>query len=88
MTRILHLITSIDAGQPWDLLRHTDPRSIAGIVLMPDARTAKPDLAGLTVPTCVLAAEATPGGPAPSFPVIDDETLLAMIWDADTVIVW
>lgn len=88
MARILHLITSTAAGRPWDLLRHTDPRSIAGIVLIQDARTAKPDLGGLTVPTYILDPGARPGGAAPSFPVIDDETLLTMIWDADTVIVW
>ncbi len=86
MAKILHLVKSGAGNHPWDLLSQSALRDErATVVLIQDAVTADP---ALPVPTFALAADAARRGVSPSCPLIDDERLLDLIWEADTVVVW
>ncbi len=86
MAKILHLVKSGAGNHPWDLLSQPALRDErATVVLIQDAVTADP---ALPVPTFALAADAARRGVSPSCPLIDDERLLDLIWEADTVVVW
>jgi sulfur transfer complex TusBCD TusB component (DsrH family) len=86
MRTVLHLVKSAGTGHPWDLLSQPALRNErASVVLIQDAVTADP---ALPVPTFALAADAARRGVSPSCPLIDDERLLDLIWEAETVVVW
>jgi hypothetical protein len=82
----LHIVKSAGPTHPWDLLAH---QASAGgacvVVLIHDAVAARPDWA---CPTYVLQRDAQARGAATPFPLIDEERLVDLIWDAGTVVVW
>ena len=86
MAKTLHLVKSAGRTHPWDLLsQHVSANAEASVVLIQDAVGANP---GSPLPTFVLAPDAAQRGVSPSYPLIDDETLLTMILEAETVVVW
>lgn len=86
MTTTLHLVKSAGRNHPWDLLsQQASANADASVVLIQDAVAANP---GSPFPTFVLAPDAAQRGVRPSYPLIDDETLLTMILEAETVVVW
>ncbi len=86
MAKTLHLVKSAGNTHPWDLLsHHVSTNADTSVVLIQDAVAANP---GSPFPTFVLAPDAAQRGVRPSYPLIDDETLLKMIFEAETVVVW
>jgi hypothetical protein len=86
MAKILHLVKSDAGNHPWDLLsQQASANTEVSVVLIQDAVTAHPNS---PFPTFALAHDAAQRGVQPFYPLIDDETLLTMIWDAETVVVW
>ncbi len=86
MAKTLHLVKSAGGNHPWDLLSQqatTDAKT--SVVLIQDAVAAPPHS---PFPTFALAHDAAERGVPASYPLIDDETLLTMILDAETVVVW
>ena len=86
MAKILHLVKSGAGNHPWDLLsQQATANTEVSVVLIQDAVTAHPNS---PFPTFALAHDAAQRGVQPFYPLIDDETLLTMILDAETVVVW
>ncbi len=86
MRTVLHLVKSAGTGHPWDLLSQPALRDErVSVVLIQDAVTVDP---ALPVPTFALASDASQRGVHPPYPLIDDERLLDLIWEAETVVVW
>ncbi len=83
MTRTLHIIKSSGTVHPWDLLaQQGEPSSV---VLIQDAVTAH---RSAPYPIFALARDVQTRGADTPHPVIDDDRLLDMIWEADLVVVW
>ncbi|MEW6682240.1 MAG: hypothetical protein AB1451_04850 [Nitrospirota bacterium] len=86
MAGTLHIVKSAGSVHPWDLLAHqTAATDSCSIILIQDAVAAQP---GLPCPTFVLAGDAHARKTATPYPLIEDDRLMDMIWDADTVVVW
>jgi hypothetical protein len=85
MPKTLHLIKRVDGGFPWDLISPRTTSDTCSIVLVHDAVSAKPPI---TCPTFVLERDAKARGVDTPYPLIDDNRLLELIWDADSVVVW
>jgi len=86
MIKTLHVIKSIGNHHPWDILSKPPLRDhSASVILIQDAVAARADT---LFPTFVLAPDAAKRGVKPPYPLIDDDQLLAMILEADTVMVW
>lgn len=83
MARTLHLVKSSRGTHPWDILQHAT--GDAAVVLIQEAVGAE---AGLTLPVFASAADAARRGIRPPYPLLDDDALLTMIWEAETVCVW
>jgi hypothetical protein len=86
MARMLHIVKSAGSPHPWDLL--TQQASTGGaytIVLIQGAVASRPPFA---CPTFVLERDAQTRGTSPPYPLIDDDRLVDLIWEADTVVVW
>jgi len=82
----LHIVKSAGTAHPWDLLaRQTASSAPCTVVLIQDAVTARP-----SVPCRILALarDVKACGAETPHPTIDDDGFLAMIWDAETVVVW
>lgn len=85
MARILHLVKRADAVYPWNLILPRVAADACSVVLIHDAVNARPPL---TCPTFVLAGDATARGVDVPYPLIDDDRLVDLIWEADSVVVW
>jgi hypothetical protein len=85
MARILHLVKRADAAYPWDLILPRASADACSVVLIQSAVNARPPM---TCPTFVLASDATARGVDTPYPLIDDDRLVDLIWDADSVVVW
>lgn len=83
MARTLHLVKSSRGPHPWDILQHVT--GDAAVVLIQEAVGAD---AGLALPTFASATDAAQRGIQPPYPLLDDDALLTMIWEAETVLVW
>lgn len=85
--RALHIVKTAKDGYPWNLVAALESNGHAPtpVVLIQDAVSEKPPTAN---PVFVLEADATSRGVTSAFPLIDDQRLIELIWDADTVIVW
>ncbi len=86
VARTLHIVKSAGAVHPWDLLaRQAATADTCTVALIQDAVTAK---SSVPCPTFALARDVRARGADTLHPLIDDERLLEMIWEADSVIVW
>lgn len=86
VARVLHIVKSAGAAHPWDLLaQQTSANGSCAIVLIQNAVAANPSL---TCPIFALAADVQARGVDTPHPRIDDKRLLAMIWEAERVVVW
>jgi len=86
MAKVLHLVKSVGASHPWDLLSGPSFQGVdASIVLLQDAVAATVDL---PFPVFVLEPDARQRGAITRYSPIDDDRLLDMILEADSVIVW
>jgi hypothetical protein len=85
MANTLHLVKRVDGTYPWDLIGSRAAADTCAIVLIQDAVNAKPPMA---CPTVVLERDATTRGVAASYPLIDENRLVELIWEADSVLVW
>ena len=86
MAKTLHLVKSAGTSHPWDLLSTPSFQATdASIVLLQDAVVANVEL---QFPTFVLAPDAVRRGVTPPYSLINDDQLLDMILEADTVLVW
>ena len=85
MARILHLVKRADTAYPWDLILPRAASDVCSVVLIHDAVNARPPV---TCPTFVLASDAKTRGVDVPYPLIDDDRLVDLIWDADSVVVW
>lgn len=86
MARTLHLVKSAQSIHPWDLFapQATTTDSCA-VVLIQDAVTAK---SPVECPTFALARDVRTREANTPYPLIDDDRLMEMIWEADCVVVW
>ncbi|MFZ5862247.1 MAG: hypothetical protein ACOYXR_05330 [Nitrospirota bacterium] len=85
MVHTLHLVKRTDATYPWDLISPRGASDACSIVLIQDAVGARPPM---TCPTFVLERDAQARGIDSSYPLIDDNRLADLIWEADSVVVW
>ncbi|HET8760832.1 MAG TPA: hypothetical protein VFN94_07175 [Nitrospiria bacterium] len=85
MGHTLHIVKSVGSPHPWDLIAQHASTDEYMIVLIQDAVAARPPLAG---PTFVLERDARARGASTTYPLIDDDRLVDLIWEADTVVVW
>jgi hypothetical protein len=82
----LHIVKSPGTAHPWDLLAHQAATSDScTVVLIQEGVTARPALPCRIV---ALARDVTARGTDTPHPLIDDDRLLDMIWEADAVVVW
>lgn len=84
MASTLHIIKSSGAVHPWDLLTQQASESLS-VVLIQDAVTTQ---RSVPCPIFALARDVRARGADTSYPVIDDDRFLEMIWEADSVVVW
>lgn len=86
MARILHIVKSAGTVHPWDLFgRQAVAPDSCAVVLIQNAVTAT---ASVPCQTFALARDVRARGADTPHPLIDDEGLLRMIWEADSVVVW
>ncbi len=86
MAGTLHIVRSAGAPHPWDLLAHeVAADTTCSVVLIQEAVSAAP---GLPCPTFLLASDARSRAAASAYPMIDEQGLLDLIWDAEKVVVW
>jgi hypothetical protein len=86
VARTLHIVKSAGAIHPWDLLaQQTGTPDSCAVVLIQDAVTAK---SPAPCATFALARDVQTRGSDTQYPLIDDDRLLEMIWEAETVVVW
>lgn len=85
MARTLHIVKSAGT-HPWDLLaRQAVAPDSCAVVLIQNAVTGT---ASVPCQTFALARDVQARGTDTPYPLIGDEGLLRMIWEADSVVVW